>query len=213
MPAGDAVRRLGKRIAPRADGNPSLLPASAVKLRQAVVQTVAAATVDVLLPGDDTPTTAGWVGPQPAAGATVWVALAGTVPVVIGGQGTPAGGYLGRNDNASGSGTVTPAGGTVLSLSVTVPSGLPAGARVKVEGDVFVSTAAGIGSSIAMTGCSANPPTRSVNQSASYDGHLVGYDVDPPAGTATYTLVVACLTVGQVATWRAPALRAEVMGR
>lgn len=90
MAAGDAVRRLGKRLAPRADGNPSAQPAGAVKLRQAVVSAVSATTADVLLPGDDTVTTAGWIGPQPKVNDTVWVAIVGTAPLVLGVQGAAA---------------------------------------------------------------------------------------------------------------------------
>lgn len=213
---GAATRRLGQRLAGRADGTPGRVAGGTLLGRQGTVTAVGTGTVTVLAPEDaDTGDTLdmGYLGPRPRTGdAVLWVTL-NTGPWALGVlapvETTPV---LGRNDNGSGSGA-TPAGGSsaVLTLAVTVPAGWPPGTQVKVEGDVFVSTAAGIGSSVQMSGMSAPPPTRTINQAASYDGHLVGYDLDPPTGTRTYTLTVASATAGQVATWRAPSLRAQLL--
>lgn len=212
--AGAATRRLGARLSPRADGTPGRSSAGTLLARQGTVTAAAAGVVTVKAPEDDDGVSAGYVGAQPRVGDVVLFAYLNGSPWVLGVQ-TPASPapLLGRSDGTTG--TAPSTGTNVLTLSVTIPAGLPAGTAVKVEGDVFVSTAAGIGSSIAMTGCSGtapygNPATRSVNASASYDGHIVGYDLNPPAGTRVYTLTVACLTAGQTATWRAPALRAEL---
>lgn len=206
-----ATRRVAARLSAQPDGSPSALPVHGATVRQATVDSVDTDAASVFIGGDDSgePALVGWVGKPPAAGDTVWLVHSGATAVVLGAQGQPADGYLDRADNGSGSGTVGTSMTTVLSLQVSIPTGLPAGAKVKVEGDVFVSTAAGIGSAIGMSGMSDPAPTRTVNQSASYDGHLVGYDVDP-SGTRTYNLRVQCVTASNVATWRAPSLRAEL---
>lgn len=114
-------------------------------------------------------------------------------------------------ENGSGTGSIGTSLTSILSTALVVPKLLPAGAQIKVEADVFITTATGIGSASVIDGMSNPGATRSINQSASYDAHHVGYDIDPVAGsTRTYRVLAQCLTASQTLTWRAPSIRAEL---
>jgi hypothetical protein len=117
---GENVRRLGRRLAGTADGSPSPLPMHTAKLRQATVDSVADDSVTVVIAGDDSgePAPVGWVGNQPADGATVWLLHDGTQAVVIGTQKQPPAAALENHGTVTGQ-TTNGSG------DITISHGLP----------------------------------------------------------------------------------------
>lgn len=124
----------------------------------------------------------------------------GSVWLTIG----PVPGFLGDIDGADGTATTS---GTALTLTVTVPSELPSGSRIRVFGQAMLSVPAGVGAKIGV-----GSRTRAFNQAAYLgDSSVEYYDTSLTPGSRTYTLTVGATVSGQVVTYRAPYLSAHVV--
>lgn len=95
----------------------------------------------------------------------------------------------------------------IHTLTVTVPSGLPSTARIKVFGTVFLASPSGVGCAVAIRGGAERP----VAQSMDSDLGAFFYDSNLTSGLRTYNLQARSTVSGQSVTWRSPFLSAEVV--
>ena len=212
---GDATRRLGQRLAVHPDGNPGRGVAGQAVLRQAVVATAGATTVGVLLAGDDPadPAQVGWISAAPpAVGDVGWVAHLGTHMIWLGTQnrsGRPPARWLGE-EHATTSANPT-ASVTVLSLTVDVPTGLPAIAQVRVEGRLgHAISAAGVGVILDIDNTTGGQPTITTG-SVSGGLTVIRYAAPTPTGSRTFNLTLGPTVPGQQVTGRYPSLEAWIV--
>ena len=91
--------------------------------------------------------------------------------------------------------------------TVTIPSGLPAGARIKVTGTVWISCPTGVGAVVDMDGLQ----TRSIN-AGGWAGDVVvtGWDTDLTPGSRTYSLQGHSTVSGQSIGFRQPYVTVEI---
>lgn len=117
-------------------------------------------------------------------------------------------GFLGDADGTDGTATTS---GVALTLTVTVPVGLPSGSHIRVFGQSMLSVPGGVGAKIAVSGGSGSR-NRTFNQAAYLgDSSVEFYDTSLTSGSRTYTLTVGTTISGQVVTYRAPYLSACVV--
>jgi hypothetical protein len=118
---------------------------------------------------------------------------------------------LDQNTDPTGTGTInTLTAVDVLVVSPTIPAGVT---RVKISGTVWISTPAGVGAVVQLTGMSdAKSRTISAGSESGDVGIPFAYDLSPTAGVKNYRLRVASTVSGSDVTWRAPMLTAEILG-
>lgn len=100
---------------------------------------------------------------------------------------------------------------TLVSLPVTIPSGLPAGTRIKVTGTIGqASTPTGVGMTVDITNATSAGAAVQTGSAMSGGTSVIRYDDNPPAGSRIYTMTMLTTVGGQTVTARAVQLQAEI---
>lgn len=112
------------------------------------------------------------------------------------------GDVIGNTDPTAGSTNVV-----IGSITATVPSGLPAGSKIKVTGTCYVVTPTGVGAVLTVGGNS-----RAINQGSMVgDVTVVYYDTNLTAGSRTWQMQLHSTVAGQTVTGRRPAMQVDIL--
>jgi hypothetical protein len=95
---------------------------------------------------------------------------------------------------------------TAVSMTVTVPDGLPSFRRIKVKGTAFVTSPTGVGAVVFVGGTS-----RTISTSLDGDVSVTYYDTDLSPGTRTYNMSLHSTVSGQNISFYAPVLSVGIV--